>query len=81
MVAVCGLVRRVRGEAHMNTTACKLPEEAGGGYCMLWVEWHPCSFRILLLGNGSAWNGHVRLFTTEFQFQGLDGNGNRLDSV
>jgi len=26
---------------------------------MLWVEWHPCSFRILILGNGSAWNGHA----------------------
>jgi hypothetical protein len=48
----------------MNTTTCKLPEEAGGGNCMLWVEWHVCSFRILILGNGAAWSGHVRLFTT-----------------
>ncbi|GFG31521.1 hypothetical protein Cfor_09178 [Coptotermes formosanus] len=47
----------------MNTTACKLPEETGGGYCVLCVEWNPGNFRILLLLNGSAWNGHVRLFT------------------
>lgn len=26
---------------------------------MLWVEWNPGSFRILLLLNGSAWNGHA----------------------
>jgi hypothetical protein len=57
------LVRLARIQAHMYTTTCKLPEEAGGGYCILWVEWNSCSFRILILGNGSAWNGHVRLFT------------------
>lgn len=26
---------------------------------MLWVEWHPCSLRIVILGNGCAWNGHA----------------------
>jgi hypothetical protein len=58
------VLRPIGNQGHMNNTICKLPEGAGGGYYMLWVEWNPGSFRILLLKNGSAWNGHVRLFTT-----------------
>jgi hypothetical protein len=48
---------------YMNTTVAKLPEDEGCGYYRLWVEWNSDSFKVVLLQNGYAWNGHVRLFT------------------
>jgi hypothetical protein len=46
----------------MNTTVSKLPEDGGCGYYRLLVEWNSDSFKVVLLRNGCAWNGHVRLF-------------------
>lgn len=56
----------VSNQNHMNTTVCKLPDDMGGGYCRLWVEWNPSNFKIVLLQSDSAWSGHVRLFTSFF---------------
>jgi hypothetical protein len=47
---------------HMNTTVSKLPEDGGCGYYRLLVEWNSSSFKVVLLRNGYAWTGHVRLF-------------------
>jgi hypothetical protein len=53
----------------MNTTVSKLPEDGGCGYYRLLVEWKSDSFKVVLLQNGSSWNGHVRLFTVSLILQ------------
>lgn len=50
---------------HMNTTVSKLPEEGGCGYYRLLVEWNSNSFKVVLLQNGYAWNGHASHGHTE----------------
>ncbi|PNF36435.1 hypothetical protein B7P43_G15890 [Cryptotermes secundus] len=43
----------------MNTTLSKLPEDGGCGCYRLLVEWNSYSFKVVLLQNGYAWNGHA----------------------